>query len=576
MNTSKQRQLQKYNWSWALSPLRGQRQLVGMLILCTLACYGVSFAFPLALQQTVDAVINKNTTNFLWLLSLSVALSALEITLSNERLKTIITLSARTELKLQGNFLRAIFSLQYNQKLYSPGELLNAIKQVKSANDFALQTAPQVVLDFGQVLISFAIIAYFNTPISAIFAAILFTGSLLMNRHSSNLSNQTQKHFQAESHKQGTLSNIAFSLRSIKSNAIESYLYKRFVHQNKLALATYSKALDSSRSIQLWGITTARTLTIFLIVYGGYSISNGNLTLGELITIQVLISRMISPLAGIGELLKKYHETNTALTQITRLMKLPPEPHFKRTENDVITDNDFMLPKLSFSRTHEKCILQNISIQFPHTGLIVLAGANGSGKSILVYSLLGLSGEPQGDILYHNKKITHGELRSKISFMEQDSYIFPGSIRENLCCGRNPSDHELYQALISVGLNEFIDSLPNKLDHQLLGNGKNLSGGQKQKLCLARALLCENSFYILDEPTSAMDGNSSAKIIDLIIGLQQNCLVICITHDPHIMQQAHSILFMSKGSVIASGSHNQLIDSCKAYRNMYFPKSALK
>ncbi|WP_420234200.1 peptidase domain-containing ABC transporter [Pseudomonas sp. ABY48] len=568
MNTS--------NWNWTLSPIKGQKQLVRILILLTLACYGVSFAFPLALQQTIDAVINKNTTNFLWLFSLSVVLSALEIALSNERLKTIITLSARAELKTQGKFLRAVFSLQYNQKLYSPGELLNAIKQVKSANDFALQTAPQVVLDLGQILISFAIIAYFNTPISAILAAILLTGTLFMNRHSSSLSNQTQEHFQAESRKQGTLSNIAFSLRSIKSNAIESYLYKRFLHQNKLALATYSKALDSSRSIQLWGTTTARTLTIFLIVYGGHSISNGNLTLGEFITIQILISRMISPLAGIGEVMKKYHETNTALTHITRLINLPQEPLFKRTADDVITENDFMLPKLSFSHTHEKCILKNVSIQLPHTGLIVLAGANGSGKSTLAYSLLGISGEPSGEILYHNKKITPVELRSKISFMEQDSYIFPGSIRENLSCGEIHSDYERYQAVTSVGLDEFIYSLPDKLDHQLLGNGKNLSGGQKQKLCLARALLCENSFYILDEPTSAMDGNSSAKIADLIIGLKRNCLVICITHAPLIMQEAHSILFMSEGTVIASGRHKELIDSCMAYRNMYFPKGIMK
>lgn len=576
MNTSKQRALQKYNWSWALSPLKGQKQLVRILIFCTLASYGVSFAFPLALQQTVDAVTNKNTENFLWLLSLSVALSALEVMLSNRRLKTIITLSARTELKLQGKFLRAIFSLQYNQKLYSPGELLNATKQVSSANDFVLQTAPQAALDFGQILISFSIIVYFSPPVAAILAVILLIGSLFMNRHSSSLSNQTQEHFQAESRKQGTLSNIAFSLRSIKSNTIESYLYKRFIHQNKLALATYSNALESSRSIQLWGISTARAMTICLIIYGGYSLSNNNLTLGEFITIQILISRMISPLAGIGELLKKYHEANIALKQIARLINLPPEPYFKKTKKDAIIDNDFALPKLSFSHSHKNCILQNISIQFPQTGLIVLAGANGSGKTTLAYSLLGISGEPSGDILYHNKEITPIELRSKISFMEQDSYIFPGSIRENLSCGKEISDYELHQALTSVSLNEFVDSLPNQLDHQILGDGKSLSGGQKQKLCLARALLCENSFYILDEPTSAMDGTSSVKITNLILRLKHNCLVICITHDPYIIQEAQNILFMSRGTVIASGSHKQLIDSCVPYREMYFPNSILR
>lgn len=160
--------------------------------------------------------------------------------------------------------------------------------------------------------------------------------------------------------------------------------------------------------------------------------------------------------------------------------------------------------------------------------------------------------------------------------MEQDSYIFPGSIRENLSCGKEISDYELHQALTSVSLNEFVDSLPNQLDHQILGDGKSLSGGQKQKLCLARALLCENSFYILDEPTSAMDGTSSVKITNLILRLKHNCLVICITHDPYIIQEAQNILFMSRGTVIASGSHKQLIDSCVPYREMYFPNSILR
>lgn len=573
MTNSKKNQQRPPNWKWAMSSLKVQKHLLTALTLSTLTMYATSFIYPLALQQTIDSALNKDINTFFWMLSLSIFISIIEIMCSNSRLKLIISLGTRLELKLLGKFLRSILSRKYNQERLLPGNILNSINQIKCIKDFLLHTVPQAALDLGQAAISLILIAYFSKLIAILLAVTLLISALIIKAHSSNLSKQTETYFKLESQKQNVASNITFSLKSIKCHAIESFLYRRFIHQSKQTLGSLSNVLNSSRSIQLWGVTTSRALTIGVLICGCFAVSNGRLTFGELITIQILIARMISPLSGISDLLKRYQEAKTAIIQIDILNNLPSEPTLRNTELKISIGHKIAIRNISSIHPDGTRALQNISVRFPDTGLVVLAGTNGSGKSTLVHTLLGIHDCSSGEILFSNEVIASlktRDLRKKISFMEQDSYIFSGSLRENLCCGKGISDSKIYYTLEIVDLTKFVKGLPNALDHIITDDGKNLSGGQKQKICLARALLRGNSFYILDEPTSAMDGESSTKILKQILELSNDCLVICVTHDPIIMRDAETILLMSGGSVIASGNHDELIRSCAAYKAMYF------
>lgn len=253
MTNSKQPEQSPPNWKWATSSLKVHNRLLTILTLSTLTIYATSFIYPLALQQAIDSALNKDIDSFSWMFTLSILMSIIEIMCSNFRLRLIINLGTRLELKLLGKFLRSILSRKYSQEHLLAGNIINSTNQIKCIKDFLLHTVPQAVLDLGQVVISLILIAYFSKLIAILLTITLLMSAIIIKVRSSNLSKQTEIYFKLESQKQNTTSNITFSIKSIKCHAIESFLYRRFIHQSKQALDSLRKVLNSSRSIQIWG-----------------------------------------------------------------------------------------------------------------------------------------------------------------------------------------------------------------------------------------------------------------------------------------------------------------------------------
>ncbi|VVP65053.1 Vitamin B12 import ATP-binding protein BtuD [Pseudomonas fluorescens] len=562
----------KHTWNNVFTLLKPKRLQLFIIATCTILIYITSIVFPLSLQKGIDAALDEDSSQFYWMLSLSIVASIIKITLSNWRLITIINLGAYLELSLSGKFVKTILSRAYTKQQLSPGCILNATNRISHIKDFTLNTAPQTFLEVGQAVISFILIFHFSPTIAILTAAILAFSTLPLRIRSSNLPHRLQEYNIQENKKQNTVCSIAFTLKQIKYHALESFIYRKALHRLKNTTASLRTLLKVSSTIQLWGSLTSRTLTFIVFVSGCLSVKSNNLTIGEFMIIQLLVSRLSTLLCSTSDLFSKYQEAKTALDNMEFFNQIPAENSLSTSDTKAEENKIFATFNLTSQHPNGNNALQNINFELNSSGLIVFAGVSGSGKSTLAHTLMGLSGYSTGEIYYFGENITTLNIRGvrrDISVTDQDNYIFSGTLRENLCCGRTITNSQIFHTLDCVGLTSFVETLPESLDFFIDENGRELSGGQKQKICLARAFLKDSKCYILDEPTSALDSEATSRISSALTALSKTHLIICITHDPGLMKKANKIFFITKGSIIASGHHTELMSLCSDYKKMY-------
>lgn len=562
----------KNEWKIVFTALKPKRLQIAIIAACTAIIYITSFTFPLTLQRGIDAALAEDSNKFYLMVSLSIGASLTEVIFSNWRLITITNIGTCLELLLCGRLMKTILSRAYSQKQLSPGNILNATNRISYVKEFALHTAPQTILEVGQAIISFVIIIHFSPIIAFTTAVIIALSVLTLKNRSSNLSRQLNEYNIKESRKQNAVSSIASSLKNIKHHALESFLYKRTLRHIKNATMSLRMLLLTSGTIQFWGSLTSRSLTLVILITGSIAMASKDLTIGEFLIIQLLASRLSTLLSGSSDFLTKYQEAKTALEKIRLLNELPAEqnpfpPNQKRELYKI-----FSLHNLTSRHSNNNVGLEDISLDLYSPGFIVFTGVSGSGKSTLAQTLIGLYGFSSGDIYYHGNTVSAQNLRSlrkEIGVTSQDNYIFSGTLKDNLCCGQTISNFTIMYVLNQVGLTSFVESIPDKLEYFIDENGKELSGGQKQKICLARALLRNSNCYILDEPTSALDCESSAVITNTLIKLSKTKLLICITHDPKLMKKSDKIFLIKNGSISTSGHHTELMTSCSEYKKIF-------
>lgn len=248
----------------------------------------------------------------------------------------------------------------------------------------------------------------------------------------------------------------------------------------------------------------------------------------------------------------------------------------EKNENDGLYINSFdgkiIFSNVEFSYDNTK-ILDNLSLSISQGEHIAIVGKSGEGKSTIVNLLCGFYKKKSGKILIDDLEIEKYSLkclREKLGVVAQQSVIFDNTVRYNLIFSDDKTrDDELWNVLMKVDLFQEIKNTEDGLDALIGTGGRQLSGGQQQRLVIARMLLKNPDILILDEATSAIDGDSQLKIEEIIKNEYRNNTVISIAHRFSTILQADRILVLDRGSIIAQGNHNDLYNSCDVYRNLY-------
>lgn len=354
--------------------------------------------------------------------------------------------------------------------------------------------------------------------------------------------------------------------------------------RNKITLATdeiihinwkYSKLRIFISSIQIFISLFINYLTI---IYLSYLVLKRQIEVSSFLVIITGMNQLKYRLLSIANTIPIVIEKCRYLNKIRRFFDLPIE----NRERDYI-DIDapietIFLENVSFKYTnYDRNVLNNLNLKILKGERVAFVGTNGSGKSTLIKLICGLYSPSEGNLYFNNKKSAHinkEQLREQISVVFQEGKNYDFSFYENLTLGnQNISETSLIKEIKSVGLFSRIKQTPNGLDTKLTTkfdeNGIQLSGGENQRLAIARALLKKASVLILDEPTSAIDPYGEEKIIKYIMNNLNYNICILITHNLLNLKDLDKIYFFKDGNILESGSHNNLMDLKGNYYEMY-------
>lgn len=299
------------------------------------------------------------------------------------------------------------------------------------------------------------------------------------------------------------------------------------------------------------------------------------LSTGELIAMQFISAGIFGPLQNLGTIIVQYREVEASVRVFEQLMQKPVE---KRSENAIEINalNTIAFENVVFR--HQKGtfnIIDGISFQAKIGETIAFVGPSGSGKSTLIKLLVGLYKPAAGDILFNGvsfSKIKYNHLRRQIGFVTQDTRLYAGTIRDNLLFVKpDATDSEMLTALEKAAAKPLIDRSPKGIDTFVGENGMKLSGGEKQRISIARALLRNARLLIFDEATSALDSLTEEAITNTVsmVSKSREQIAILIAHRLSTVMYADRIFVLEKGEIVEAGSHNMLLSQKGLYYAMW-------
>lgn len=322
-----------------------------------------------------------------------------------------------------------------------------------------------------------------------------------------------------------------------------------------------------------------------IVAYGGAALGiilsvlelrAGRIMLAECFFIIMISAEFFLPLRLLGSFFHIAMNGNAAADKIFRLLDAPEPVDGSVTE---VEKSDIIFSRVNFGYTEEKQVLQDISFEVPEKSFVALVGTSGCGKSTIATLIM-------GDVKNHHGRIEIGGIevagiagrtrRQKITRVRHDSYLFAGTVLENLKMGNETVGiGEMEEALKKV---ELYDTIMEKggLSMRLEEKASNLSGGQKQRLVLARALLHDSDIYIFDEATSNIDAESENKIMNVVHELAHQKTVILISHRLANVVEADRILVMRDGSIVEAGDHERLMEQAGYYYELYQAQQELE
>jgi ABC-type multidrug transport system fused ATPase/permease subunit len=296
----------------------------------------------------------------------------------------------------------------------------------------------------------------------------------------------------------------------------------------------------------------------------------------ELVAVLLALGASAAGLKPLSNLNNQLHESAAAADRITEMLGMPQEPL------GVIAKDLPALPRhkesvefkhVSFTYdSQNKPAVHDISLSFSHGMEVAVVGGNGSGKSTLLSLLPRLIKPSQGQVFIDGKDINTINLRSlrrNIAVVTQQSVLFQGTIADNIAYNhRHISREQIVEAAKLAHAHDFIESLPGGYDYELVEGGKGLSGGQCQRLCIARAILRDPAILILDEATSQIDAESEAKINAALHNIREGRTVLVIAHRLSTVVDADMIVVMDAGQIVDQGKHDELLERCDIYKQL--------
>ncbi len=317
---------------------------------------------------------------------------------------------------------------------------------------------------------------------------------------------------------------------------------------------------------------------IICMLFALAEVFNGNLSIGELMAFQVLLTKIVTPVSELPFRINDAREMFVSLKRINDLIDAPKEASGKqKPEENYEGQNTITLENVSYwyDTNPDRKILDMLNVSFERGKITAIVGSSGAGKSTLFKILCGFETPKEGSYMLMGKFFNDLDLdaaRAQIAIVTQNVFLFPDTIAENVSYGNRTASGTLIEnACKAAYIHDYIVSLPEGYDTLVGERGANMSGGEKQRISIARALLKNAPILLMDEPTSALDAGTETAITNVFTAKERkkNKTIIIIAHRLSTIINADKIIVMDKGRVVETGTHKELIDLNGVYAGLY-------
>lgn len=521
---------------------------------------------PLFTMNVYDRVVPNAAISTLWVLAIGVlVIYVIDILLKFLRAYFLEVAGRKSDIIMSSIIFEKVLDLQMSSMPKSLGSFANILKEFESIRGFLTASTISLVIDLPFVIFFLAIIYYIAGSIVLITLLIMVVLLLYTIVLRKKLQKSIKETYKASSSKNGVLIESISAIESLKTLSALGYAQWKWEEATGNIADKSIRTKFLSTSIMTVTSFLVQLNTVLVIIGGVYLISDNSLSLGGLIATVIISSRAIAPMGQVASLLANYEHTKASYQAIDSIMNLPVEhPAGKRFVQRPEYKGDIEFRDVTFSYPQaDKTSLEEVSFKIKEGHSYGLVGKIGSGKSTVQKLILGLYSIEEGSIIIDNidiKQLDLGDLRKNIAYVSQDVVLFSGTLKENLIYRAPHADDEmiLHAAELS-GVMDFVNKHPKGFDMQITERGANLSGGQRQSIAIARAILLDSPIVVLDEPTSMMDNGTETKIIKNLEKYLEGKTVVLVTHRPSLLTLVENMIVFDEGRLMLQGSKEDVL-----------------
>ena len=563
-------------WVRFVGYLRPYKSILGHLIIATLVIEILGVVPPIIIQNILDRVVVHQDFQLLNILIIGLILAQVFTQLTTMMRAFLANFMVRNlDFTMMSQFFKHTLSLPLTFfAKRRTGDIFARFQENATIRAFLTESTISTILNVLMIFIYFIVLFLYNVTLTLLLIALVIPIAALTFIITPKLKNYARADFQASTDAEAVLMETLAGAETVKGMGIERPMRLKWEKKYAKALDVQYRAKRFSVLVGFVSQLLNATVVVVILWVGANLVLNQELTIGQLIAFNMLVGSVLSPLMGLVALWDEMHDAGVAMERLGDVLDLEPEQKPEELASRI------MLPDMQghirfegvyfrYGGKETAYVLENISLEIKPGELVAIVGQSGSGKTTLAKLLVDFYPPTEGKVYvdgYDLNLVDKEYYRAQIGYVMQSNLLFSGSIIENIAIGdENPDQRRIVEVAKLADAHGFINNLPLGYQQIVGERGVGLSGGQIQRLCIARALYHDPRLLIFDEATSALDTQSESNILKNMRDILKGRTAVVIAHRLSTVMGADKILVLYKGCIVEEGPHQDLVDKQGMY-----------